>query len=86
MYYILRTHGTKDKNGGKTLSSKPLIDLGITDCYNVGVLFRCITKVLSTYIGKWRSLVSVPALGAGGRGFESHLPDHLFIPVHWNTY
>ena len=28
--------------------------------------------------GKWRSLASVSALGAEGRGFESHLPDHLF--------
>ena len=27
------------------------------------------------FLGKWRSLASVPALGAGGRGFESHLPD-----------
>ncbi len=25
--------------------------------------------------GKWRSLASAPALGAGGRGFESRLPD-----------
>jgi hypothetical protein len=26
-------------------------------------------------IGEWRSLVSAPALGAGGRRFESALPD-----------
>ncbi len=30
-------------------------------------------------LGKWRSLVSVPALGAGGRGFESPLPDQYII-------
>ena len=26
-------------------------------------------------VGEWRSLVSAPALGAGGRGFKSPLPD-----------
>ncbi len=26
-------------------------------------------------VGEWRSLVSAPALGAGGRRFESALPD-----------
>ena len=36
--------------------------------------------------GEWRSLASVPALGAGGRGFESHLPDHFFAGVaEWQT-
>ncbi len=29
-------------------------------------------------VGEWRSPVSVPALGAGGREFESLLPDQLF--------
>jgi hypothetical protein len=28
-------------------------------------------------IGEWRSLVSAPALGAGGRRFESALPDFV---------
>jgi hypothetical protein len=28
--------------------------------------------------GMWRSLVSAPALGAGGRGFESRHPDSYF--------
>ena len=27
--------------------------------------------------GMWRSLVSAPALGAGGRGFESRHPDQF---------
>ena len=27
------------------------------------------------FSGMWRSLVSAPALGAGGRGFESRHPD-----------
>ncbi len=31
--------------------------------------------------GMWRSLVSAPALGAGGRGFESRHPDQLFSNV-----
>jgi hypothetical protein len=30
-------------------------------------------------IGEWRSLVSAPALGAGGRRFESALPDFRTI-------
>src|SRR5215471_7691848 len=31
----------------------------------------------------WRSLVSAPALGAGGRRFESGHPDHTAIPTTW---
>jgi hypothetical protein len=30
--------------------------------------------------GMWRSLVSAPALGAGGRRFESGHPDHRYRP------
>ena len=29
-------------------------------------------------IGVWRSLVSAPALGAGGRRFESYHPDQVW--------
>jgi hypothetical protein len=32
-------------------------------------------------IGEWRSLVSAPALGAGGRRFKSDLPDFLMHDV-----
>ena len=35
-----------------------------------------ITHPIFLIFGKWLSLARVPALGAGGRGFESHLPDH----------
>jgi hypothetical protein len=32
-------------------------------------------RSLVVLFGEWRSLVSAPALGAGGRRFESALPD-----------
>ena len=35
--------------------------------------------------GKWRSLASAPALGAGGRGFESRLPDGWPWPSERNA-
>ncbi len=38
-------------------------------------------KTLEDAGGQWRSLASVSALGAEGRGFESHLPDHFFQPA-----
>ena len=32
-------------------------------------------------LGEWRSLVSAPALGAGGRRFESALPDRHLLGI-----
>jgi hypothetical protein len=46
-------------------------DLGPTACKPETVSYGWPT-------GMWRSLVSAPALGAGGRGFESRHPDQLF--------
>ena len=35
------------------------------------------------YNGAWRSLASAPALGAGGRQFESDRPDQIRL---WHFY
>jgi hypothetical protein len=37
---------------------------------------ECRAPLAATTHGMWRSLVSAPALGAGGRRFESGHPDH----------
>ncbi len=36
-------------------------------------------KISFGFGGMWRSLVSAPALGAGGRGFESRHPDQVRV-------
>jgi 5'-nucleotidase len=36
-------------------------------------------------VGAWRSLVSAPDWGSGGRWFESSRPDHTFIPRGFRT-
>ena len=54
---------------------------GIILCSHGRLLSRTATALSQTR-GMWRSLVSAPALGAGGRGFESRHPDWS-RPCQW---
>ncbi len=44
--------------------------------FQISMLVRVLKNNES--VGAWLSLARVPALGAGGRWFESSRPDHLY--------
>ena len=68
-YRVFHLKDLSQVNSFKTQKISDLADLLDFKIPTFALLF------LETEYGVWRSPVSVPALGAGGRRFESYYPD-----------